>query len=198
MNFVQQFIQAFAPVGIHGADRFVQHDDLRVHRQQRGQGQTLPLPAGQFVQLIIFPPRQAYVFQRFAGAFFRFFRREPVVQQAERYFFPGGEGHQLAFIILQHQPYLHGQVGNFFAFRAFSQHFHVPGIIAAGIIGHDSRHGLAERGLPRAAGSDDDRKRSFFDFQVYVFQHKIRAEIFKIKVRNSNDGIHSSSPPPCA
>ena len=198
MDFIQQFIQALASVRVHSADRFVQYDNFRMHCQQRRQCQALPLSAGQFVQLIAFPPRQTYIFQGQSGTLFRFFRRETVIQQAECYFFPSRQGNQLTFVIFQHQAYLHGQVRNLFPFCRFAQHFDFTGIITAGIKRNDTRHGLTQRSFPRAAGADDYGKRAFFNFNIHIFQHQVRAEIIKIETGNGNHGIHLSSPPSCA
>lgn len=56
MQARQPAAQLLAYLGVEGAEGFVEEQDLRLHRQRAGQGDTLPLAAGELLWIAVGEP----------------------------------------------------------------------------------------------------------------------------------------------
>ena len=100
---LQQLQQLVRRRGVQLAQRFVQHQQSRTHRQDGGDGQSLFLPSGKRIDAPVPHVRQSGALERFVDPPVDLARIERQVLQAEGDLGLDGRGDELLVGRLQHQ-----------------------------------------------------------------------------------------------
>ena len=155
-------------LGIQVTGRFVCHHDGRVVDQRPGDGHPLPLPAGQFVGLMVQTVLQSYITQGNPGPLHAFFFRHACIHKRQRHILLSRNlGKQIK--ILEHKPDF-GIPGAGQFVVAQPRHFFPVQIILAGSGTIQTAQNIHHGGFAAAGRSHDGHKIPFFHAEVHMVQ----------------------------